>query len=252
MGNGKFIKRNSFIIILASVFIFLSVLIYFIHYFVFHDTHHIFIYMVGDLAFLPLEVLLVSIIIERILNRREKQDKLQKLNMVIGTFFSEMGNYLLRDLLIYFHNREEIAHHLNVNAKWTKTDFQSARNYADHLKIDIDYKNVDILRLKEYLSGKKEFLLALLGNPGLLENDRFTDLLWAVTHLAEELKARPTLDNLPENDLKHLSGDIQRFYDHLASEWLDYTEHLKANYPYLFSLVLRTHPFQENPTAIVK
>jgi hypothetical protein len=77
-------------------------------------------------------------------------------------------------------------------------------------------------------------------------------LLWAVTHLAEELKARSSLDNLPQNDLIHLSGDIQRFYDHLASEWLDYAEHLKANYPYLFSLVLRTHPFQEVSSAIVK
>lgn len=248
----KYIKRHSFLIILTAIFLSLSIIIYIIHYLIFKDLHHIFIYMVGDLAFLPLEVLLVGIIIERILNRREKQEKLQKLNMVIGTFFSEMGNFLLRDLLTYFNNREDIAQHLNINAKWTKTHFQSSRNYADHLKIDIDHKSVDLPRLKEFLSGKKEFLLAMLGNPGLLENDRFTDMLWAITHLSEELEARKTLDNLPESDLLHLSGDIQRFYDHLASEWLDYVEHLKSNYPYLFSLTLRTHPFQDNPSALVK
>ncbi len=252
MKVGEFIKRHSFIIILTAVFLSLSVVIYFIHYLIFRDVHHIFIYLVGDLAFLPLEVLLVSVIIERVLTRREKQLQLQKLNMVIGTFFSEIGTYLLRDLLVYFHNREEIAHHLNVNTKWTKNDFQSARDYADHLKIDIDHKSIDLPRLKEFLSGKKEFLLAMLGNPGLLENDRFTDMLWAVTHLSEELEARQSLDDLPESDLLHLSGDIQRFYDHLASEWLDYVEHLKANYPYLFSLTLRTHPFQENPSPVVE
>ncbi|MDD4924539.1 MAG: hypothetical protein PHF74_06905 [Dehalococcoidales bacterium] len=246
------LKRNSFIIILATVFIALSVIIYFIHYLVFHDAHHIFIYMVGDLAFLPLEVLLVSVIIERILNRREKQDKLQKLNMVIGTFFSEVGNDVLRDLLVYFRNNKDIAQNLNIKGNWTKKDFEKAREYADKLKIDIDYDKLDFNKLRNVLSSKRDFLLTMLGNPGLLENDRFTDLLWAVTHLAEELKARPSLDNLPHNDLIHLSGDIQRFYDHLASEWLDYTEHLKANYPYLFSLVLRTHPFQENPSSIVK
>ncbi len=246
------LKRNSFIIILAAVFVALSAILYFVHYLIFQDAHHIFIYMVGDLAFLPLEVLLVSVIIERILNRREKQDKLQKLNMVIGTFFSEVGNDLLRDLLIYFRNSEDIKKHLNIKGNWSKQDFDSAREYANKLKIDIDYNSLDFNRLQDVLSGKRDFLLTMLGNPGLLENDRFTDLLWAVTHLAEELKARPSLDNLPQNDLVHLSGDIQRFYDHLASEWLDYAEHLKANYPYLFSLVLRTHPFQEVSSAIVK
>ena len=93
-------KRNAFIAVLAIVFIALSVIIYFIHYLVFQDAHHIFIFMLGDLAFLPLEVLLVSVIIEHILNRREKQDKLQKLNMVIGTFFSE-SNDVLRDLYLF-------------------------------------------------------------------------------------------------------------------------------------------------------
>ncbi len=246
------LKRNSFIITLAGVFVALSIFTYFVHYLIFHDTHHIFIYMVGDLAFLPLEVLLVSVIIERILNRREKRDKLQKLNMVIGTFFSEVGNDVLRDLLVNFKNNKDIAQNLNIKGNWTKKDFEKAREYADKLKIDIDYEKLDFNRLLDVLSGKRDFLLTMLGNPGLLENDRFTDLLWAITHLAEELKARPSLNNLPESDLLHLSGDIQRFYDHLASEWLDYVEHLKANYPYLFSLVLRTHPFQENPSPVVK
>ena len=97
----------------------------------------------------------------------------------------------------------------------------------------------------------EEFLLALLGNPSLLEHDRFTSLLWAITHLDEELEARPSIANLPEQDLAHLANDIRRFYDRLASEWLAYVEHLKSDYPYLFSLVLRTHPFQKHPSAIV-
>jgi len=32
------------------------------------------------------------------------------------------------------------------------------------------------------------------------------------------------------------------------AEWLLYVEHLKADYPYLFSLVVRMHPFQEAPS----
>ena len=244
-------RRFSFVIYLAIAFVVLSGIAYFIHYLIFRDIHHIFIYMVGDLAFLPLEVLLVVFIIERLLSRREMQAKLEKLNMVVGAFFSELGNHLLQDLIKHFDNRLEISSHLNVTESWTKRDFQKAVKFADHLKVKVDCRNLDLGRLKAFLAQKRTFLLTLLENPNLLEHDRFTDLLWAVTHLDEELEARTSLISLPEKDLEHLAVDIQRMYDHLASEWLDYVQHLKSKYPFLFSLVLRTHPFQEHPSPII-
>jgi hypothetical protein len=245
------LRRFSFVIYLSIAFLALSAIAYFIHYLIFRDIYHIFIYMVGDLAFLPLEVLLVVVIIERLLARREKQAKLEKLNMVVGAFFSELGNRLLQDLLKHFDNRLEISRHLNVAGSWTKNDFQEAADFAHHLRVELDCRNIDLGGLKALLAQKREFLLTLLENPSLLEHDRFTDLLWAVTHLDEELAARPTLINLPDKDLEHLAGDIRRLYDHLASEWLDYVQHLKSKYPFLFSLVLRTHPFQEQQSPIV-
>ena len=84
-------RRFSFVFYLAIAFLVVSAIAYFIHYLIFRDVHHIFIYMIGDLAFVPLEVLLVVLIIERVLVRREKQAKLQKLNMVVGAFFTEVG-----------------------------------------------------------------------------------------------------------------------------------------------------------------
>jgi hypothetical protein len=243
-------RRFSFIVYLALAFLVLSALVYFVHFIIFRDVHHIFIYMVGDLAFLPLEVLLVVLIIERVLARREKQAKLQKLNMVVGAFFTEVGNHLLGSLLQSFGNRAEIAERMNVKADWNRKDFRQAADYAYNLDLELDCRDIDLEELKKFLSAKRNFILTLLENPNLLEHDRFTDLLWATTHLDEELEARHSLKDLPDNDLEHLAGDIQRMYDHLASEWLDYVEHLKANYPFLFSLILRTHPFQENPSPV--
>ena len=243
--------RYSYFIKSAFIFIILSAFTYFIHFLIFRDPHHIFIYMVGDLAFLPLEVFLVVIIIERILSRRERQVMLQKLNMVVGAFFSEVGNRLLGDLLGHFDNRAEISGNLNVTKDWTSVDFKRAAAYAYNLRIDLDCRKMDLEGLKAFLSQKRMFVLGLLENPNLLEHDRFTDLLWALTHLDEELEARPSLKDLPEKDLEHLAGDIQRMYDHLSSEWLDYVKHLRSNYPFLYSLVLRTHPFQEHPSAIL-
>jgi len=244
-------RRLSFVGYLAIAFVALSAITYFIHYLIFRDVYHIFIYLLGDLAFLPLQVLLVVVIIERLLARRETQAKLEKLNMVVGAFFSELGNYLLRDLLEHFDNRLEISGHLRITSGWTKKDFQKAMAFADHLKVEVDCRTIDLGQLKAFLGQKREFLLTLLENPSLLEHDRFTDLLWAVTHVDEELEARPSLTGLPDKDMEHIAGDIQRLYDHLASEWLDYVQHLKSKYPYLFSLVLRTHPFQEHQSPII-
>jgi hypothetical protein len=235
----------------AFIFIAASALLYFIHYQIFHDEHHIFIFLMHDIAFLPLEVFLVVIVIERLLTRREKQAILYKLNMVIGAYFSEVGNKLLADLLKDFKNHEEIKKNLNVTADWTAKDFKRASDYAYNLKADVDIHKCNLEELKTYLSQKRMYLLTLLENPNLLEHDRFTDLLWATTHLDEELEARTSLKDVPESDLEHLAVDIERMYDHLASEWLDYIQHLKATYPFLYSLVLRTHPFQEKPSAVV-
>jgi len=244
-------KGNKFYLAVALICMAASALLYYLHYAIFQDSHHIFIYLLGDIAYLPLEVFLVVIVIERVLARREKQGMLYKLNMAIGAFFSEIGNYLLSDLIKHFDNREEISRNLNIKADWTVRDFKRADAFAYNLKIDMDIKKIDLEELKKFLSQKRTYLLTLLENPNLLEHDRFTDLLWATTHLDEELEARSTFKDLPKADLDHLAVDIQRMYDHLASEWLDYVQHLKATYPFLFSLVLRTHPFQENPSAIL-
>ncbi len=78
-----------------SVLVALSLTLYGAHYLIFHDEHHLFIFFIGDLAFIPVEVLIVTLIIDQMLESREKQRRMEKLNMVIGTFFSTMGTSLL-------------------------------------------------------------------------------------------------------------------------------------------------------------
>lgn len=89
-------KRTYWLAYLALGLVALSAAIYLIHYAIFRDAHHIFIYLIGDVAFVPIEVLLVTVIIHQLLSVREKRILLKKLNMVIGAFFTEMGGKLLR------------------------------------------------------------------------------------------------------------------------------------------------------------
>lgn len=243
-------KRHGFLIAAALILIALSAAIYLIHYAIFRDANHIFKFMVHHLAFLPLDVLVVALIIDRILSRREKQSMLNKMNMVAGVFFDEMGTRLMERLMTAF-DRSEVTARLGVKRDWGTGDFRKAAVLTDTSKLRANIHAISLQELKEFLRQEREFMLRLLENPNLLEHERFTDMLWAVSHMAEELEMRHDLRDLPESDLAHIADDAGRAFNALAAEWLDYVRHLKLHYPYLFSLVLRTHPFQEHRSPIV-
>src|SRR3972149_6522046 len=67
----------------------LSALFYVLHYLIFRDAQHILKYGLGDLAFVFIEVFLVTLIIHQLLGLRERRNRLEKLNMVIGAFLAE-------------------------------------------------------------------------------------------------------------------------------------------------------------------
>ncbi len=237
---------------IALLFVLASALSYTLHYFIFHDVHHIFLYMIGDFGFLFIDVLLVLLIIERLLAGREKKSILQKLNMVIGTFFSEVGMELLRRFSDFVENSEQMEREFLINPQWNKKYFREAQSKAASLKYSIVFDVEGLEELRNFLKGKHSFLVRLLENPILLENQRFTDLLWAVFHLSEELNFRESLRDLPTGDIAHLKTDLQRTYSKIISEWIAYTEHLKDRYPFLFSLAARINPLNPKASPIVQ
>jgi len=244
-------KRLNWQLVLGLSLIALSALIYLFHFAIFRDAHHIFIYMVGDIAFVPIEVLMVTLIIHRLLTEREKRSMLKKLNMVIGAFFSEVGTHLLKSLYDFDAHAETIRKDLIVATKWSKKDYSRTLKHLAGYDYSIDSRGSDLVALKSFLIEKRNFLLGLLENPNLLEHESFSELLWAVFHLTEELASRKGFKDLPKTDLDHLSGDIKRAYVLLISQWLHYMQHLQADYPYLFSLATRTNPFDPQAHAEV-
>jgi len=243
-------SKNKQRIVFGLLLIILSVVGYAIHFFIFRDMHHIFIYLVGDIAFVFIEVLLVTLIIHQLLSDREKRNILQKLNMIIGAFFTRMGNDLLKNIISFDTNKNEFSKHLVIEKNVTSKDFLNIRKMIVTHKYKTEIAAGDIIGLKNQLQINSDFILRLLENQTLLEHDRFTDLLWAISHLSEELSQRSNLQNIKERDSEHLAGDIMRAYRLLTREWLSYMEHLKKQYPYLFSLAIRTNPF--DPDASVE
>jgi hypothetical protein len=245
-------NRFTWQIVLGISLIAASIALYILQIAIFHDPRDTFFYLIQDLAFIPIQVFLVTLILNQLLNVREKLAMLNKLNMVIGTFFSEAGTELLRSFSGFDAGREQLRVELVVTAAWSDRDFAAATARARSYDYQIRHVQGDVAALRALLIGKRAFLLGLLENPNLLEHETFTELLWAVFHLTEELSMREDVRNLSPIDGEHLANDIKRAYALLIVEWLAYMKHLKYDYPYLFSFALRTNPFDPNAVVVVK
>ena len=244
-------NRAKWQILLGIFLLALSAAFYLLHYVMFRDVHHIFIYLVGDVAFVFIEVLLVTLILHSVLAEREKRGRLRKLNMVIGVFFSEVGTPLLKAISRWDTDIERLQANMLDDADAPGQALTRIRTSLQGHAYRVNPMQVDWENVCSLLVGHRNFLVRLLENPNLLEHQSFTDLLWAVFHLTEELDARQDFRNLPDSDRQHLGGDVKRVYGQLALQWLAHMEHLSADYPYLFSLALRMNPFTPHPSPVV-
>ncbi len=236
-------KLDRWKILWGMALLFLSTLFYIAHFLMFRDPHHLFIFLVGDIAFVFIEVLIVTMIIHELLDYRDRKAKLYKLNMVIGAFFSEIGTELLRIFIRFDKNTDQIQKGPACLDDWLVT--------GDGHQSHIDVRRGDLKALQDFFLDKRPFLLILIQNANLLEHDRFSDLLWAIFHLAEELLYREDVEHMTEADRRHIEVDIKRAYSALIVQWADYMRHLKESYPHLFSLAARMNPFDPEASAVI-
>ena len=123
---------------------------------------------------------------------------------------------------------------LVVRDSWKKSDFAEMKKRMQDYTCDVEIDRID-----------------LDTNPMIFEHESFTDLILALSHLTEELKARNSLSGLPAEDTGHLGIDLRRVYSRLIPEWLRYMEYLQTHYPYLFHLAMRKNPFDASASVVI-
>jgi len=207
-------------------------------------------FLIGDIAFVFVQVLMVTLVIDGLIRRREREEMRRKLNMVIGAFFSETGTLLLDKVVRADTTISTIRDDLVPSGSWDPARYAAARAAFRLHKPTIELSGRDLVELRDTLAQERSFMIGLLANQTLLEHESFSDLLWALTHLGEELSARTDVAALTPGDARHIAIDIKRAYTLLVVEWLSYMQHLQHTYPYLFSLAVRTNPF--DPRAEVE
>ena len=131
-------SSRRWLVLLAVALVMASAVLYAVLYAIFHDARDLFFYLLHGIAFLPLEVLIVGLLIERLIALREKRSLEHKLNMVIGAFFSELGSPLLAELLPAVVAAPQLKEQLRLKASWRKEDFSRALQFVQRLDSEID------------------------------------------------------------------------------------------------------------------
>jgi len=236
-------KKYKDTIYLGGGLILLSIVLHYLHFAIFGDAHHIFIFLLADIAFIPLEVFFVSLILERVIKKQEKQKTLSKTHMLVKLFYLEAGN----DLLQLFSQADpqmiEYRDALQINHQWSEERFLKLQNVIKTYQCEVAMEVIDLFELNKLLLKHKSLLITLIANPMTLEHEGFSDALMSTFHLYDELERRD-LEWLAEADLDHLQFDIKRTYQALLLEWANYMEHLSKEYPYIFTTALVTNPFK--------
>jgi voltage-gated potassium channel len=208
----------------------------------------IFLIIIGIGTFLTI----ITNVTQLLIQRGQEKIRRHRIHMLIGVFFTEVGNQLLHIVSRFDPQIGGIRKDFLVNEAWGEAEFNQLRKRLQNYEYTIEADLIDLEELRSFLKEKCDLLVREIENPDLIEHESFTELLWAVVHLRDELVSRKSLKNLPKTDMAHLANDVKRAYTLLTRQWTDYLQYLKIQYPFLFSLAMRTNPFVENPSVVVQ
>lgn len=242
-------KKNY--ILLGASLIALSVILHGVHYAVFHDMHHLMIFLVADIAFIPLEVFFVSLVLEQIIKKQEEEKIIKKMNMLVGLFYQQFGNKLLALFVEADKECSNTDKGLLMNFSWDSARYKELKKIISAHGHRVDLNKIDLSDLYKVLKENQPTIINLISNPTLLEKDDFSEVLMSTFHLLDELESRD-LENLSKEDFEHLEVDCMRVYENLSIEWVYYMEHLQESYPYLFYTAVTNNPYDQRRSQVIE
>lgn len=230
-------KNKKHYVVVSLILVAISVIMFIIHYLVFGQAVNTAYYSLMNLCFIPINSLVVTLILERLIDYKAKQERMEKLNMLIGLFFTEVG-YKLMHLIIKVDKRGK-------NSITLFNDLDEVKNQVEKHKYIIDIEEVDLDKIMDVLLENSNLLVDLISNENIMQHEIFTDLLMSVIHLRDEIIFYKN-DKNNQLDISHLEKDILRVYRNITIQWVDYLKYLNKSYPFLYDNAIRVNPFKFN------
>lgn len=225
------IKHYLFI---SFILIFLSVILFLVHYLIFGQFENTIYYSLMNICFIPINVLAVTIIFEKFVERHGRLERLSKINMLVGLFFSDIGFNLLKLIVA----GDEKIKYLGLDFN----NLESCKSKVRDYDYDINFEKINYVEIKKIVINGRDILSRLIGNENILEHGNFSELLMAIMHLRDEIIFM-SYKELTKDDYIHIKGDIIRVYEILTLQWISYLSHLKQFYPYQYNSLIKHNPF---------
>jgi len=234
-------RKHAAAIAVAALFA-MSAVIYLIQYVLFHDLKDTGFYMLQDWAFLPVQIAIVTIVVGMIVNGREKSERLSRTRTLASAFFRDFGTDLIVLMIGHAERSECLESLAAIDQNWAEKDFVQASAALKKADIKTNCTAEGFIEMREPLMARKADLQAIASNPALLEHEDFTDMLWAIFHMMDELTLRGELSDLSAGDIAHLNSDLERALRGLLVNWVCHIAHIKSEYPYLYVIEAKKNP----------
>ena len=228
-------KKIRYYFVISFILIALSSIMFFIHYLIFGQALNTAYYSLMNLCFIPINSLVVTIMLEKLIDYRSKKDRIEKINMLVGIFFTEVGGKLMHFII-----------DADKDAKNYITNFEDLNKikkclYEYNYKVDMKY--IDLCAIKNILVEHNNLFVTLISNESILQHQIFTDLLMSVIHLRDEIIFIEK-DKDSGFNINHLENDVIRVYKNISIQWISYLEYLNKSYPFLYNNAIRVNPFK--------
>ncbi|CEQ22883.1 Uncharacterised protein [[Clostridium] sordellii] len=228
-------KKIRYYFVISFILIALSAVMFLIHYLVFGQALNTSYYSLMNLCFIPINSLVVTIILEKLIDYRAKKDRIEKINMLVGIFFTEVGGKLMHLII----DSDKDAKNYITNFE----DLNNIKKCLNEYDYKVDMNNIDLCSIKNILLENNNLFVTLISNENVFQHQIFTDLLMSVVHLRDEIIFMEKDDNL-ELNINHLENDVIRVYKNISIQWISYLEYLNKSYPFLYNNAIRVNPFK--------
>jgi hypothetical protein len=217
-----------------------------------------FFHFLLEFGIIPIDLLILTLIFEDQLEIRKSKHRTEKLDILMGTFYSEIGDDLIKIISQQNNLGNNTCQNLNQLSNWKEKDFKKNIKslekkppiFKTNFKSEND-KEKFFTEIRIILSKKRLFVADLINNPELFEKEDFSDMLLHILHLDEEINRKKSI-NLTENDYNHLMNNINRVYSKLIQQWVKYVHYLYKTNPYMMDITIRNNPFDKDCSIHVK
>ena len=220
-----------------------SALLYAIHYLIFRDLHHLAIFGLHELAFVPLEVILVTLGLDKLVEKTHREETRSKVSIIETLYFNESGGTMLRYLTSFDPDAARLRELLQVTESWRSSDFRQAIRQLKSYPFLLDLDRIDFFGLHYHLSQRHEYYRSMLENPALTQSEAFTEMIMKIYLLWEELDGRTNLYQLPEKDRNYLAELLHEIYRELTEYWLDNVYNHSIHNRFRLHRAIESNPF---------